>query len=707
VTAILTVTISYEQDVVSARQRARQIAGALGLDAQDQTRLATAVSELARNAFNYAKGGRVEFAAAGDRAPHRLIVTVSDHGPGIPHIADVLAGRYRSRTGMGLGIIGAKRLVDGFDIRTSPGEGTTVRLEKQLPADRTVTPSSLAALAGLLARETPLSAFDELQRQNRELLAAMDELARRQDEIARVNRELEDTNRGVVALYAELDERADHLRRADELKSRFLSNMSHEFRTPLNSIIALSQLLLDRLDGALSTEQERQVTFIQKAARELSDVVNDLLDIAKVEAGKVDVRPAEFSVASLFGALRGMLRPLLVNESVALVFEDAAEVPPLFTDEAKVSQILRNFISNALKFTERGEVRVTATVVTDNNAVRFSVSDTGIGIAADDQERIFEEFTQVDHPLQKQVRGTGLGLPLTRRLAELLGGTVAVDSVPGIGSTFTATIPLSYGARRAQTPTASRVATRATIVLASDTPELAGRYARLLRGSGWEVARTVPLDDAVNAVVAASPRAIVVDVRRELEAGWSTIAGLASDPATREVPILAVTAIHDGGRARTQGAAAWSATPLTREWLLRSLTGAAGTGATPVALVIDDDQVARYVARQRLEELGCAVTEAVGGEDGLARAVAQQPDVIFLDLVMPGLSGFDVLDALAGHPETVDIPVVILTSKRLDEQERRVLAPRIVTVVAKDTVGYAFPDVLQRAWSIEGERSLV
>jgi signal transduction histidine kinase/CheY-like chemotaxis protein len=704
---IITLTISFEQDVVSARQRARQIAGALGLDAQDQTRLATAVSELARNAFNYARGGRIEFAVAGERPSQQLVVTVSDRGPGIPHLDDVLGGRHRSPTGMGLGIIGAKRLVDGFDIKTAPGQGTTIRLEKMLPADRAVTAATLASLTGLLARETPLSAFDEMQRQNRELLTAMEELARRQEEIARVNRELEDTNRGVVALYAELDERADHLRRADELKSRFLSNMSHEFRTPLNSVIALSQLLLDRLDGDLSTEQERQVTFIQKAARELSDVVNDLLDIAKVEAGKVDVRPSEFAVEGLFGALRGMLRPLLVNESVALVFEDADDVPMLFTDEAKVSQILRNFISNALKFTERGEVRVCATVVDDGRAVRFAVSDTGIGIAPDDHERIFEEFTQLDHPLQTKVRGTGLGLPLTRRLAELLGGHVAVTSQPGMGSTFTATIPVTYGVRRPPARVVPARANRATIVLATDTPELAGRYAGLLRGSGWQVTRTVPLAEALAAAVAASPRAVVVDVRRELEAGWSTVGTLASDPATRAVPVLAVSAVDDGGRARAHGAVAWSATPLNRDWLLRALSAATGTGAAPLALVIDDDAVARYVARQRLEELGCAVSEAPDGQSGLSAAIAEQPDVIFLDLVMPAMPGFEVLEALAARPETADIPVVVLTSKRLDERERRFLAPRVVSVVAKDTVGYAFPDVLQRAWNTEGERSPV
>jgi len=228
-----------------------------------------------------------------------------------------------------------------------------------------------------------------------------------------------------VALYAELDEKADHLRRADDMKTRFLSNMSHEFRTPLNSIQALTRLLLERSDGGLTSERTRQVEFIRKAAQDLTELVNDLLDLAKVEAGKTVVRPIEFEAANLFGALRGMLRPLLVNESVALVFEDTSSVPTLFQDEGKVSQILRNFISNALKFTERGEVRVSATFVDDEMAVAFSVADTGIGIAAEDQERIFHQFGQLENPLQRKVRGTGLGLPLTKKLVEILGGRLA------------------------------------------------------------------------------------------------------------------------------------------------------------------------------------------------------------------------------------------------------------------------------------------
>ena len=256
--------------------------------------------------------------------------------------------------------------------------------------------------------------------------------------------ELEETNRGVLALYAELDAQAEALREATELKSRFLAYMSHEFRTPIGSIRSISRLLMDRVDGPLTSEQERQVRFIQDTSAEFDDMVNDLLDLAKVEAGRVTISPAWFELVDLFSALRGMFKPVLTSPDMLLVFEEPVDVPKLYTDDRKLAQVLRNFISNALKFTEAGEIRVSARVEDGSGTVELSVSDTGIGIDPEFHHAIFQDFIQVDSPVQKRLRGTGLGLSLSKRLAELLGGTVALQSALGAGSTFSVTVPARW-----------------------------------------------------------------------------------------------------------------------------------------------------------------------------------------------------------------------------------------------------------------------
>lgn len=267
-------------------------------------------------------------------------------------------------------------------------------------------------------------------------------IAQLQSETAALREELDETNQGVLALYAELDMQAQALRQASDLKSRFLSYMSHEFRTPLGSILSINSLLADELDGPLSPEQHKQVAFVSTAARELSDMVDDLLDLAKIEAGRITISPAWFDMFDLFSALRGMFRPIVDASAVDLIFEEPIGLPRLYTDDKKLAQILRNFIANALKFTTRGEVRVSARLQGTDN-VRFAVSDTGIGIAADLHGSLFEDFAQVDSPLQKRLRGTGLGLSLCKRFASLLGGEVGFESAPGVGSTFYVIIPLA------------------------------------------------------------------------------------------------------------------------------------------------------------------------------------------------------------------------------------------------------------------------
>ncbi|WP_287814697.1 ATP-binding protein [Pseudomonas sp.] len=267
-------------------------------------------------------------------------------------------------------------------------------------------------------------------------------IAQLESEAQALRVELEETNQGVLALYGELDNQAEELRQASDLKSRFLSYMSHEFRTPLGSILSIASLLSDELDGPLSPEQHKQVAFVSGAARELSDMVDDLLDLAKIEAGRISISPAWFDMFDLFSALRGMFRPIVDMSQVDLIFEEPVGLPRLYSDDKKLAQILRNFISNSLKFTQRGYVRISASLENERE-VRFAVSDTGIGIPPELHDTLFEDFSQVDSPLQKRLRGTGLGLSLCKRFAALLGGQVGVTSEPGVGSTFYVIIPLA------------------------------------------------------------------------------------------------------------------------------------------------------------------------------------------------------------------------------------------------------------------------
>jgi signal transduction histidine kinase len=428
---ILAVGLSNEQDVVLVRQRARQVSNLLGFSQQDQVRIATAVSEVARGAAQPGSGGRATFLIRDDQRRQYLEVTISagsDVRFSLPDDA----------------VVTAHRLMDECDV----AEGA-LTMRKLLPPQSWVDNARLSGIAAQLARDSPVAnTYRELELQNRELVTTLAELRERQEDLLSLTRELEDTNRGIVALYAEIEDKAERLRRADEMKSRFLSNTSHELRTPLSSIRALAKLLLDRMDGDLTPEQERQVRYIEAAAADLSELVNDLLDLAKIEAGRVEVQLAPVVVDHLFRALKAMLRPLVDEARVDLVFEPCDYAEAFESDEGKISQVLRNFISNALKFTEQGAVRVSAFHDPVADTITFAVADTGIGISPDNLQLIFEEFSQIEHPLQRRSKGTGLGLPLCRKLADLLGGRVDVVSQPGVGSTFSLVLPRVFPEER-------------------------------------------------------------------------------------------------------------------------------------------------------------------------------------------------------------------------------------------------------------------
>ena len=685
-----TITLRNERDVVQARQRAREIAGLLGFDNQEQIRLATATSEMARNAYRYARGGKVSFDVETGRT-QILEITVSDTGPGIDNLNEIFEGRYRSSTGMGLGIVGTKRLMDNFEITSSPA-GTMVKMGKDLPfAAPMITPARLKDVSDKIASKMPESPYEEIDRQNRELLKTLQELRARQEELALLNRELEDTNRGVVALYAELDERADYLRRASDLKTSFLSNISHEFRTPLNSIMSLARILLDRLDGDLTDDQETQVGFILESAKTLSEMVNDLLDLAKVEAGKVRIRVKTFEVMELFSALKGMLKPLLAdNNSVDLVFSEGANLPPMRTDEGKVSQILRNFISNAIKFTPQGEIKICAEL-RGSGSVLFEVTDTGIGIPPEHLETVFQEFSQIENPLQERYRGTGLGLPLCKKMALLLGGKVWVKSELGRGSSFFVELPIVYkgeadvAGSREEMPAPEF--SRPTVLLIAPEAQTFSLVDPAFKTSEFQLIHVESLDRAETWLQRHQPRAVVLDIEGLGNPGWDFLRFFPKpEEPSEQIPVIAVAAPRDSTQALDSGAALAISKPLEAASLLQDVRRVTRQEKPKKLLLVDDNDLSLYILRELLDRPWLNLVEAHNGQEALDMIDREQPDAVILDLVMPGMGGFEVLQKLRDQEQTRRLPVIVYTSKLLTGEEKKRLTDLAAGLIAKSDV---------------------
>ncbi len=440
---LYTLELREERDVFAARQAGREVAAAVGLEGQDQVRIATALSEVSRDVVA-AGGGDVTFR-----------VTSTD----LFSVELVTSGQEQAmiRQATGGGIDAARRLVDTLTMTTDAEGHAVITLGKKVARMVQLGETARSELRERVFSTKPRDLVDELRAQNRELIAALEEVQARRDQLVVVNKELEETNRGVialydeisgelettnqgvVALYAEIDDKNRQLRQASESKTRFLRNISHELRTPGNSILGLTRLLLDAAADPLTDEQRHQISFIKASALDLVRLVDELLDLAKAESGNIEPVWQAVDLQSLFDELRGTTEPLVSRAGVALVVEDPSQVGSIRSDPTLLGHVLRNLLSNAVKFTEVGEVRMWAE--RDGSVVRFTVRDTGIGIAEADQSQVFEEFFQVRTPLRSESRGSGLGLPYARRLALVLGGDLQLTSSQGGGSLFVVELP--------------------------------------------------------------------------------------------------------------------------------------------------------------------------------------------------------------------------------------------------------------------------
>jgi signal transduction histidine kinase/CheY-like chemotaxis protein len=469
--------------VFAARRLGRELAAGLALEQQDQVRVATALSEICRSTVTAGQTAVIAFGA--DQASLVVTVTVDGEPP-----ED--------------GIVAAARLMD-----TLKTTGKLIRMTKRRPPH---TAPDKRALREQLAALVPESSLEELRRQNQDLIAALDDLTQQKEQLLLLNAELqetnrgvmalyselsdelEQTNRGVVALYRELDEKSEELRLASESKNRFWANVSHELRTPLNSTLGLTRLLAEP-GGGLGPEQLYQVGLIRNSTGTLLTLVNDLLDVAKAESGQLVIEPAEVSLPALLAALRGLVRPMAEGKPVTVVVSADGAPDTILTDETALTAILRNLLSNAIKYTDSGEVRLS--VSTFPARVEIQVSDTGTGIPAGQLERVFEEFYQVPGARRG---GTGLGLPYARTLAGLIDGELALSSEAGRGTT--AVLSLPHG-----TPSVG------TVVIADDDAAFRRVLTAMLTGIADRLIETADGGEALAAVTAASPDLILADLQ--------------------------------------------------------------------------------------------------------------------------------------------------------------------------------------------------
>jgi signal transduction histidine kinase/DNA-binding response OmpR family regulator len=493
-------------------------------------------------------------------------------------------------------------------------------------------------------------------------------------------------------LFHEIDQKSRQLEVASRHKSEFLANMSHELRTPLNAIIGFSEVLTERLFGEVNAKQAEYLEDILASGRHLLSLINDILDLSKVEAGRMELEVGSFSLSDALENGLTMIRERASQHGVALSLDVDPAVGVVKADERKVKQVIFNLLSNAVKFTgDGGQVDVTARVV--DARVQIAVRDTGIGIAAEDQQRIFEEFQQAGSAAGRAPEGTGLGLALARKFVELHSGELWLESQVGVGSTFTFSLPIQPPAVDPGPPTPVRLRPETngtvgpTVLVVEDNPHAVDLLSLYLHGDGFGV--TVANDGAAGIALARDihPAAIVLDILLPQMDGWDFLALAKADPEIAHIPVVIVSMLDERGKGFALGAADYLVKPVHRDSLLATMRRVTGRSGGPDqgarVLAIDDDPMALELIEAVLRPEGYTVLKATSGTEGIDLARTEQPKLVILDLLMPEIDGFAVVERLRSDPVTAGIPIIILTSRSMALEDKQRLNGQISYLARK------------------------
>jgi len=485
------------------------------------------------------------------------------------------------------------------------------------------------------------------------------------------------------------------LKEASEHKSVFLANMSHELRTPLNAIIGFSELMLDAKESQFDEATERRfLSQVHTSGKHLLGLINDILDLSKVEAGQMELRLQTVEVAPVVEQVLETIEPLATQKSIRVVAE-AGGAGAIDADAGKLRQMLLNLVSNAIKFTPEGGA-VTVTASRDASGLQIAVADTGIGISEEDQAKIFREFHQVDPGPGRREQGTGLGLALTRRFALLHGGDVTVASETGKGSVFTLRLPAHApapqpSAVRAAAPRAEAASARPLVLVIEDDAGAAELLTRQLETGGFRTQVVRSGTEAVPTARAMRPAAITLDILLPELDGWDVMSRLKADPETADIPVIVVSVIDNPDLGMALGALDYFVKPVDGKQLVERLKKLrlrkASADAAPTVLVVDDEAANRHWLTRILEPAGFEVSLASGGREAIDSATANPPDLVLLDLMMPEVTGFDVVTALRADRRTQDTPIMIVTARNLTDDDKRQLNGHVSTILSRGSVG--------------------
>ncbi|MCP4360000.1 MAG: response regulator, partial [Chloroflexi bacterium] len=477
---------------------------------------------------------------------------------------------------------------------------------------------------------------------------------------------------------------------ANQAKSAFLANMSHELRTPLNAIIGFTRLAKRRGSESLPEKQVANLDKVLISAEHLLGLINTILDIAKIEAGHMDVQIGAFNLEPIVDLCLHTTLPMLKQDQISLLKEIDPDIPQLFTDQDKVKQILLNLLGNAAKFTHKGQITVKANF--QDGMLVVSIIDTGIGISKEALSVIFDEFQQADSSTTRQYGGTGLGLAISLHLSRLLGGEMTAHSEPSVGSTFTFSIPVRYTDKlEADTliwPEKHSLAAnsdRPLVLAIDDNPDVVYLLKENLSEAGYQVVGALGGEEGVQKAKVLRPFAIILDIMMPHKDGWQVLHDLKTDPITRDIPVVMLTIIDKKDLGYRLGASDYLVKPLDGDSVLAALNRLPHlTTKTPTRLlVVDDDPQVADMVTQMLEETAYEVETAIDGQIALETINQNPPDIVLLDLMMPRLDGFDVLQALQQHPQHRHIPIIVLTAKTLTRSEKQYLTNTVTQIIYK------------------------